>query len=616
MHFQTYAMLFVLFTSIYYVSFISFLAYIKYDFSDSITLSSLFLIFSSGFVSFLLSIKISNLSKSVILKSLKSLMYSKFVYEFYVIVKIFTRNISIDVDIFIIVVCVFNFIRSLFKNLFLNCFNYEQKLSYFKDTLDMEKYLYNLFTGKELSKDNILNVIKNGPKYDSKTLFCILCDNQILNKYSARFWELNMYSQESISIESQQVDEKSQFFRKESYRFPTRDLNHTPSNSEIENTEDLSKPTVTKELTRNEINSVDNAKKQNLDSQADRRLNKNNQMEQQTSSSANFSMLEHNIKAYKIFMNRNNSNQSLSPDTIVDGIQESDQNRDLQKPLNCLEMNGKITRASLSKYFTDPGNVLNIITQGLDTELEYQDFHDSIRQFNVERSAYVTFIEENAIICSLITKIHWFFHILIVLAFAVQLFATDGILKFVLYPFIILMFPIGFNVIDSFFFLIYMHPFDIGDRVFIDDENLIVKSIRPTSTVFERWNNEMVIYTNGYLRSKILKNIRRSKNQTWSLAIKINRKDMNKAEQFETMLKNFCSENKAFEDIIFSSEEVIDNMYVKINLLVKHSINYQNGYYMCYVQTRFMKKLVFFLNYLKIRFDPLEYPIFITGAIY
>ena len=157
-----------------------------------------------------------------------------------------------------------------------------------------------------------------------------------------------------------------------------------------------------------------------------------------------------------------------------------------------------------------------------------------------------------------------------------------------------------------------MHPFDIGDRIFIGDENLIVKSVGLTSTVFERWNNDYVIYTNRCLRSKILKNIRRSRNQVWSVSVVINRKDLDKTKDLDVMLSNFCKENSAFEDILFSCEEMVDNYFIKLNILVKHSINYQNGYFMCYVQNRFMKRLVFYLNSLKIIFKPLEHPVILT----
>lgn len=277
----------------------------------------------------------------------------------------------------------------------------------------------------------------------------------------------------------------------------------------------------------------------------------------------------------------------------------------------------KITKKSLSKYFSRADEVLRILTQGFEDDLNFQDFHESIRQFNFERSNYVNFVDESLNVISIIIGIHWVFYNAILLAIAVQLFANDGILKMVIYPFVLFLFPLIFNTVKPFLFLIYMHPFDIGDRVFISDfneENLIVKSIGLNSTIFERWNNEIVIYTNNYLQSKVLKNIKRSRKQTWLLDIMINKSDLDKVKELELFLTDFCNENTALEGIVLSSQSIKDSSYIKINIQVKHSINHQNGYFMWFVQNKFMKRFIFYLNLLKIKIDLAEQPISVKHA--
>ena len=562
MQFQTYTILFIIFKAIYYMAFIPILFYDKNKFFEITSLIQVFITVTSGFISLLIANKISFISKGFIIKSLKSFVYSKLIYEFYLMLKVYFNNKNADIGIFVISICIFNFIRSLSKNFFLSCFDYERKLAFFNDTLDLEKHFYTLFTGKDLNAENLINTLRNSPKYDSKTLFCILCDNPVLSQYAPRFWELSVYKDYSMTLESSKIDS---------------DFN----------------PEILKEINSPTPNDVTIKPIFNKSTQS-KTKDKGNQ--------ENF-----NINGQCIV-----GQQGIKEERTNSAFSTSNGQNNLEN----LEMRGKITLESLSKYFRDSRGVFKILTQGLDTELEYQDFHDNIRQLNIERTSYLNFIDENSRITSMIARIHWAVYSLVILVAAVQLFGNDGLLKFAIYPFILFLFPIGFNMMDSFFFLIYMHPFDIGDRIFIEEENLIVKSLRLTSVVFERWNNEIVIYTNKHLRSKILRNIRRSKSQAWSVSTIVSKKYIKKIRDLEVLLKNFCKENNAFEGIVLTCDEVVDNSFIKISLLVKHSINYQNGYFMCYVQNRFMKKFIFFLNSLKIKFDPIEHPVFLDGKAF
>ncbi|KAJ6543841.1 Mechanosensitive ion channel-domain-containing protein [Mycena capillaripes] len=63
---------------------------------------------------------------------------------------------------------------------------------------------------------------------------------------------------------------------------------------------------------------------------------------------------------------------------------------------------------------------------------------------------------------------------------------------------------------DSIMFLFVTHPFDTGDRCFIDDESMVVKKMTLFATVFTRWDGTESYYFNSQLASKFIVNVRRS----------------------------------------------------------------------------------------------------------
>lgn len=74
---------------------------------------------------------------------------------------------------------------------------------------------------------------------------------------------------------------------------------------------------------------------------------------------------------------------------------------------------------------------------------------------------------------------------------------------------------------EALIFVFFQHPFDVGDRVIIDDETFVIDNIEVFTTRMIRWDGVMVSITNSTLCSKLIQNIRRSDNQFESLALKI-----------------------------------------------------------------------------------------------
>ena len=74
---------------------------------------------------------------------------------------------------------------------------------------------------------------------------------------------------------------------------------------------------------------------------------------------------------------------------------------------------------------------------------------------------------------------------------------------------------------ESLLFVFIQHPFDVGDRVIIDDETFVIDDIEVFTTKMIRWDGVMVYITNSSLCSKTIQNIRRSDDQLESLSLKI-----------------------------------------------------------------------------------------------
>lgn len=74
---------------------------------------------------------------------------------------------------------------------------------------------------------------------------------------------------------------------------------------------------------------------------------------------------------------------------------------------------------------------------------------------------------------------------------------------------------------ESILFVFIQHPFDVGDRVIIDDENFVIEDIEVFTTKMTRWDGVTVYIANTSICSKVIQNIRRSENQLESLSLKV-----------------------------------------------------------------------------------------------
>lgn len=141
------------------------------------------------------------------------------------------------------------------------------------------------------------------------------------------------------------------------------------------------------------------------------------------------------------------------------------------------------------------------------------------------------------------------------------------------------------NAINSLIFLFIIHPYDIGDRIFVNldncIENLVVSELNVFSTVFQRWNGTCVYVPNSLLSTKLITNIRRSGIIADSHKIQINaRTDQSKLLSLKSTIEAFLKKHKEdFTDYCMVNYESIENsnkLHMKVYMQYKtNSQNYE-----------------------------------------
>ncbi|KAK7061385.1 EF-hand domain-containing protein, partial [Favolaschia claudopus] len=95
---------------------------------------------------------------------------------------------------------------------------------------------------------------------------------------------------------------------------------------------------------------------------------------------------------------------------------------------------------------------------------------------------------------------------------------------------------------DSIMFLFVTHPFDTGDRCFVDDEVMVVKKMTLFATVFTRSDGMESYYFNSQLANKFITNVRRSGKMFESLTMQVAwRTPLTKLDALEAAMNNWLS---------------------------------------------------------------------------
>ncbi|KAG5635453.1 hypothetical protein H0H81_011192 [Sphagnurus paluster] len=130
------------------------------------------------------------------------------------------------------------------------------------------------------------------------------------------------------------------------------------------------------------------------------------------------------------------------------------------------------------------------------------------------------------------------------------------------------------SAFDAIIFLFVSHPYDTGDRCFIDDENLVVKKVGLFATVFTRSDGTETYYFNSQLFTKLITN-KMFENVTMQVAW---RTPLEKLDELQRLMNEWLSteENRWFDPATSVSLQHIEfQRYLTITIGIGHNGNWQ-----------------------------------------
>ncbi|RDB20512.1 Mechanosensitive ion channel protein 9 [Hypsizygus marmoreus] len=135
------------------------------------------------------------------------------------------------------------------------------------------------------------------------------------------------------------------------------------------------------------------------------------------------------------------------------------------------------------------------------------------------------------------------------------------------------------SAFDAIMFLFVTHPYDTGDRCFIDEEVLVVKKVGLFATVFTRSDGSETYYFNSQLFSKFITNVRRSGNTFENLTLQVAwRTPLTKIDALEKCLNEWLSteEKRWFEPTTSIAFQHIEfQRYLILTIGISHNGNWQ-----------------------------------------
>lgn len=132
---------------------------------------------------------------------------------------------------------------------------------------------------------------------------------------------------------------------------------------------------------------------------------------------------------------------------------------------------------------------------------------------------------------------------------------------------------------EALIFVFVEHAFDVGDRVTVDGENMVVQNIEIFTTRFVRWDGLIVYAPNSVLSGKYIYNVRRSGMQSEQISAHIAAKTT--TDQLRQVLEKLKTKTAAeiknftgFVDIVEFNVQDEDKM--EVTFTVQYKSNFQN----------------------------------------
>ncbi|KAJ3760988.1 Mechanosensitive ion channel-domain-containing protein [Lentinula raphanica] len=147
------------------------------------------------------------------------------------------------------------------------------------------------------------------------------------------------------------------------------------------------------------------------------------------------------------------------------------------------------------------------------------------------------------------------------------------------------------SAFDAIMFLFVTHPYDTGDRCFIDDEILVVKKMGLFATVFARVDGTETYYFNSQLFSKFITNVRRSGQMYENVTLQLHwRTPLAKLDALEKSLNNWLQteQNRWFvPSTAIMLQSINFQRYLEVTIGIGHNGTWQDWGLRCARKTAF-----------------------------
>lgn len=156
-------------------------------------------------------------------------------------------------------------------------------------------------------------------------------------------------------------------------------------------------------------------------------------------------------------------------------------------------------------------------------------------------------------------------------------------------------------------FIFATHPFDIGDRVYMDGGNFFVSRIDLFSTTFRRFDGILVYEPNYLLANKSICNVRRTGRQAHRFDISVwSGTPSEKLDQLRSSIIDFVkTESRDFSAIIACTWEISNCNEIVLAVLLRHKYNFQEGWSKATRQNRFLQHIQWLMEEkLQIKYTP------------
>ncbi|KAJ3734469.1 Mechanosensitive ion channel-domain-containing protein [Lentinula guzmanii] len=147
------------------------------------------------------------------------------------------------------------------------------------------------------------------------------------------------------------------------------------------------------------------------------------------------------------------------------------------------------------------------------------------------------------------------------------------------------------SAFDAIMFLFVTHPYDTGDRCFIDDEILVVKKMGLFATVFGRVDGTETYYFNSQLFTKFITNVRRSGQMYENVTLQLHwRTPIVKLDALEKSLNNWLQteQNRWFvPSTAIMLQSINFQRYLEVTIGIGHNGTWQDWGLRCARKTAF-----------------------------